>query len=281
MKTKTNEKSITPEDENLISPVGPVEQNIYEQFYLEDLDLIKAVPLDALHTTSTPFGKYVGEAETLHSNAKVHFDRLATRGFTTEKLTLLHRRTGATRIAIINFQLETKTVTNEWKAKKTYAFDFRDTLLTDIKFACRERSDLSEILKDITKGASIDDMIHDLFELAKLGESVSDELKAINFDSALLSEAKQLSTELNDVRSISKATSAIHAESRIIKDQAMTLLARSVHEIHEYAQYVFKKEPAIADLFKSQYNKNRYSKAKKAKEEVIDTSEDTSADSAG
>ncbi len=253
----------------------------YEAYYAELLPEIIQVPHDAFVTNlSMPIDEYIKEAEQLKVIVNRTMDGLKARKFKDETLTALIKRTGATRIAQINMQLEIKNKNSLWKQKQPVAFDLRDTLLAEFKFACRDIPERIEILKDISKGATISDMIHDLYELAKFGETVLSELEDIAFDMDLIAIAKDLSEELGEIQVSAKLDRNIMTESRIIREQAVVLLHESVTAIKAYGEFVFRKDPKTADLFKSAYLRTQYTKTKKQKEEATDTSPDEASENA-
>ncbi len=68
---------------------------------------------------------------------------------------------------------------------------------------------------------------------------------------------------IHDLYELAKFDRNIMTESRIIREQAVVLLHESVTAIKAYGEFVFRKDPTTADLFKSAYLRTQYTKTKK------------------
>ncbi len=240
----------------------------YEIIYNKDIDLIRAVNTKELFHPSIPYDKYIEEGEALQFTANEYVSRLEEHGFQPTEIPLLHRRAGSARVAQVSFELSAKTANTtkeKWKTAGTTAFTMRDGLIKAFKFACRKAPLHLTIIKEIAEGATIADMINDLYKLGTYGEQISEELQAIKFDFTKLLAAKELSTELAVLKQAAAMEQRSNDDTRIIRDQAVTLLHESVNDIRDCAKYAFEDEPKISILFTSAYGRAQYQKLKKEK----------------
>ncbi|MGL1887240.1 MAG: hypothetical protein OCD76_12070 [Reichenbachiella sp.] len=133
----------------------------------------------------------------------------------------LEKLTGAARIALSNMHIDSGTDTATWKEISSEAFELRDELLIEFKYACTDVPKKIEILKEISKGSTISDMIQELFDLATLSETILPELEATNFPMELLTRTNELSEVLGTMQISAKLDRSNNSESRIIRDQAV------------------------------------------------------------
>ncbi len=248
----------------------------YEIIYNEDIDLIRSVNTKELFHPSIPHDKYIEEGEALQFTANEYVSRLEEHGFQPTEIPLLHRRAGSARVAQVAFELSAKTANKtkeKWKTAGATAFAMRDGLIKAFRFACRKAPLHLTIIKEIAEGATIADMINDLYKLGTYGQQISEELQAIKFDFTKLLAAKELSTELAVLKQAAAMEQRSNDSTRIIRDQAVTLLHESVNDIRDCAKYAFEDEPKISILFTSAYGRAQYQKLKKEKNQKSDTIE--------
>ncbi len=261
-----NEETLNPLTGVVNSPTETTSTDIsYDRYYQEDLAIIQAVDSTTLRKPTIRMDIYIGEAEGLIEVLDRTKDTLVEHGFDVSDIELLQRRIGCCRVAQV--KLENSLSTSEsnreiWKQRGDYAFKFRTNLLNHLRYACRKNVEKSELLKEIGKGTSINDMIHDLYRLADLGEGSIPELEAIKVELALLTQAKELSIELARLQKAAELDRRVDTETKMIRDQAYTLLDIIVHDIRDLAHYVYKDEPTILKMFLSKYMRKKNSSYK-------------------
>ncbi|MGL1937128.1 MAG: hypothetical protein OCD01_19020 [Fibrobacterales bacterium] len=275
-KTENTPTLVNETSNTLVAPEVTITK--YEEYYAELLPEILAVPRDSFAIVNMTIDTYLKEAEQLREIVKRNIEPLRARNYKDADTIALTKLTGAARIAQSNMHIDTGSNEVTWKEIAPEAFELRDTLLTEFKYACQKAPKKIEVLKKISKGTNISDMIQDLFDLARLSETILPELEATNFPTALLARTKEISEELGPMQMSAKIDRSNSKESRVIRDQAITLLNTTVVKIRTCAEFVFKKEPKILALFKSEHQRTQYSRTKKSKEEVINTATNTESD---
>lgn len=154
----------------------------------------------------------------------------------------------------------------EWNEKSPAAYDLRDQLLHDFRFAYRKNPELSNRVRQIAEGTGHADMLQDLNDLAELGKANTALLTAIGFDSAKLDVA---TTSAEMAKLLSRATTVRvdNNQARIIRDQAFTHLKDAIDEIRACGQYVFWRNNQRYKGYVSQYYK-RISRSRNTDQET-------------
>ncbi|MGL1904036.1 MAG: hypothetical protein OCC49_18015 [Fibrobacterales bacterium] len=237
----------------------------YERFYDEELEAIQAI--EKIYSSGMIADRYISEGESLFKVVDHTMDSLLTRGFDAPLQIQLIRRLGAARIANSNLKLSIEEG-NAWSLKKPEAKELRDTLYDYLKFASHNKSEKMAILKNISKGFTISDMIQDLMDLSRMGENMTEELQELRYDITNLAKAKILSVELNGIRTAAQLDR--YSKYRVICDQAITHLSETVEEIRRWARFVFKHDKKTLDTFLSEYKRKQYNSLKAKKKKIID-----------
>ncbi len=165
---------------------------------------IQAIPDEQTKSPNVPVDIYLQEAENCTQWVQVDKEMLTNAGLDWSLVEDLQARTGALREAQSLWNKERfmrEEAGNEWKVKSPEAYDLRNTLLHDFRFAYRKESDLLNRVSAIAEGSGHADMIQDLNDLATLGKDHTTLLEKINFDLTLLDKTAVLAGEMADLLS--------------------------------------------------------------------------------
>ncbi|MCU0289537.1 MAG: hypothetical protein MUF15_24475 [Acidobacteria bacterium] len=183
------------------------------------------------------------EANTLYHWARQDKETLIARGLSWELVEDLVVRQEALSEAeaLWNTQWQNRTaVYEEWNTASALAYELRDQLAADFRFAFRNHPDLLSILKRISTKKHHPTMLQDLNDLSHLGKMNRLLLEAIGFDTALLEKAAQTSSDLAALLAKTNAVIGKLCEVKKIRDQAYTYLKEAVDEIRRTGQFVFR-----------------------------------------
>lgn len=142
-----------------------------------------------------------------------------------------------------------------WKEESPKAYELRDDLLDDFRYAFRKRKDLLGRVKEIYNGNGDADMIQDLSDLSVLGKSNTEELIAAKFKMKNLNIAAELSNNLAEMLAKANGATLENSKAKVMRDKAFTHLKEATDEVREAGKYVFKKDPVRYRGYISRYNK--------------------------
>lgn len=234
-----------------------------DQQDLEDhLDVIKAIPEEEIKQCDMPVGIYLHECENLHTRAKADLAFLTAVGMTAELLAKLLPYTGALRTAQSNWE-ELNTVREEakktWKAEWPAFIEFRKELIDHMDFAYRNDEALLKKLAAIKEGDSQADAIQDMANLSVLGKANLEPLEAINFDVTLVDKAAEEADKMAGLLGAVNGHMYVDDKTKVIRDQAYTLLKPVVDEIRNYGRFVFRKNNEHVRSYSSKYSRDKSS----------------------
>ena len=227
--------------------------------YNELLPVLKAMkPADVL-TPNIPIDVFVQEAENLYHWCLDDQQALTKVGLDWNLATTLPSRAGACREAQSLWNKERNTreeAEQAWKEQAPAAFDLRDQLLHDFRFAFRKSEGLLKRVDEIAQGDTNSDMIQDLNDLATLGKANTGLLTSISFDLTRLDLAADLSDRMGDLLGATNGERKEVSETMQIRDKAYTYLKQAVDEIRECGKFAFWRNPERFKGYVSNYNKH-------------------------
>ncbi|MGL1936892.1 MAG: hypothetical protein OCD01_17830 [Fibrobacterales bacterium] len=247
--TNTEEKTTTPD-----SFVD------YEIIFKEELKNVKAFERDEYYTPPMRIDVYLKEAEGVYEVLTRRFDRLAKDGFKKAYAEKYYRAIAVARIAHANMNTDTEEALSDkltWKELYPEAKALRERLMDRIIFVTSDNERLSAIAKSISSGQKISDIIQDLLELGKMGESVFEALKEMNVSRDELKRSIELGTILGRIHEASRLDGIANSESRVIRDKAITLLHIELTHIRKWANLVYKHDYSVRKQFFSKYLRQR------------------------
>jgi len=220
------------------------------------IDVIKAIPENQIRIPAIPVNVYLQEAEDLYHWAKDDAAELDKGGITAEMIEELPVRTGACREAQslwFKDHYTSKEAKKLWDKQSPAAYDLRDELLHDFRYAFRDNTQLLGRVSEIADGTGHADMIQDLNDLAVLGRENPDPLAAINFDVTQLDTAAQTADSMAELLAQSNGDQQEGNPAKIIRDRAYTHLKQLVDDIRACGKYVFWKKPEKLVGYSSHY----------------------------
>jgi len=146
-----------------------------------------------------------------------------------------------------------------WKSKSPVFFEFRRDLIEHMDFAYRNDERLLKKLSAIKEGDSQADSIQDMANLSVLGKANLAPLDAINFDVTLLDKAAEDADRMSGALAAVNGHMYVDDESKVIRDQAFTLLKGVVDEIRTYGRFVFRKDADHVKSYSSKYSRDKSS----------------------
>jgi hypothetical protein len=240
--------------------------------YIAKLDLLKSIEEEAISSpTNVPVDVYLQEAENLYHWAGDDRAKLEAIGLDGTLVDDLPVRCGALREAesLWNKKRFTREDAEQtWAEKSPEAYDLRNELLHQMRFAYRDDENLLRKVNDIGEGAGHADMLQDLNDLSVLGKANPLPLTAIAFDLTLLDTAAQKADELASLLGIVTGDRMQYDEKRVIRDQAFSHLKEAVDVIRKFGQFVFWRNEKRKRGYISNYLRYRRMKSKKAAEEA-------------
>lgn len=217
--------------------------------YLEDFEQwkeqIESFPLEDVKLPNKPVDAYVARVEALAVDANEDREALVAAGLDGNLIDQLNPMCGALRYCQAQWMSVYRAreeATIAWQEQAPPAFTYRDELLHHFSFAYRERNDLQKKVMRIREGGSQADMVQDLLELAVLGEKYPEPLTAINFNIEELQQARTLSHSLSELLAAANGAADESNATKVLRDQAYSLLFQKESTIREYGRYVFWKD---------------------------------------
>ncbi|WP_096084686.1 hypothetical protein [Agaribacterium haliotis] len=131
----------------------------------------------------------------------------------------------------------------QWAEQQQNAYDMRDNLLRNFRYAFRKHQDLLGRVSHIADGNSHADMIQDLSTLAALGRQHSEALQAINFDLARLDQAATTADKIATLLAKANGDKLGGSSGRELHDKAYTYLKEIVDEVRACGKYALYKQP--------------------------------------
>ncbi|MEW7277471.1 hypothetical protein ABW636_02615 [Aquimarina sp. 2201CG1-2-11] len=214
--------------------------------YDAKLAVLEALPLAIVKPPKTPIDAYLQEAEDQYVWALEDKATLKSKGLDWDLVADLPQRAGAARHAQSVWIAERygqEEATKTWKEQSPIAYEFRNDLLADLRFAYRKRADLTARVREIAGGESDADMIQDLSDISALGKANPEELALTNFDMKLLDQAADRSGELAELLAQVNGSKLDNSKAKEMRDRAYTHLKEAMNEIRETGKYAFRKNP--------------------------------------
>ena len=220
---------------------------------------LQAIPATEVILPTTPVDVSLQEAEDLYSWAIEDQAALEAKGIPWETTVVdIPVRAGALRYAQSEWMKERfgrEEAIKVWKEESPRAYEMRNDLIADFRFAYRKNENVLARVRTIAEGTGDADMIQDLSDISVLGNANTAELEAINFDLAQLDLAAQRADELAELLAKANGAQLENASAKDIRDRAYTHLKEAVDELRDFGKYVFRKDPNRYKGYISRYKK--------------------------
>ena len=208
----------------------------------EKKEAINAILNDQVELPTIPVDNYLQEAENLYHWSLDDAEKLNMVGITTKMIEDLPVRTGACRYAQSMWfkdRFSQEEAQKQWKIQSPEAYDLRDELIHDFRFAYRKDSLLLGRISAIAEGNGHADMIQDLSDLSVLGKANLEPLQVIGLNVVKLDKAAVTSDAMADLLATANGDKAEQNATKMLRDKAFTYLKELVDEIREAGKYVF------------------------------------------
>lgn len=246
----------------------------------EELDqkteALLAIPREEIATPYMPVDIFIKESEFQAQVAKEDREKLLAVGMDARYLDEIDVRVGALREAQSRWNkeyTEQEEAQKLWNEKSEDAYDLRDELLRDMRYAYRKDEALLDQVSNITEGYGHADMIQDLNDLAVLGKANTGPLQAINLDMSKLDSASAMANEMGELLGKANGGQLSDNEAKLLRDRAYTHLKEAIDEIRATGKYVFADNDRRLKGYSSDYlrRKNRQSSSNDADEQMTST----------
>ena len=212
----------------------------------KQLDTLKGIDNNEVRQPGMPVSAFIKECESLYAWCQADKQGLITHGLEWQRVELLPSCLGALRLLQSKWNVEhnkEQEALKTWNAKLPAAFDLRNTLLHDFRYAYRNDPEIMGLIVSIAHGSSHTDVIQNLNDLAVLGKENPAPLVAINFDTGMLVVAVSTADMLNELLSLINGDHGEQSETRLLRDKAYSLCKSIMDEIRVCGQYVFWHNP--------------------------------------
>lgn len=219
---------------------------------------INTFPENKIKKPNMPIDVFLQEVENIVKWVEDDKEKLESAGLDWTLVTELPTWAGALREAQSLWFKERFTreeAEKEWKEKVPEAYDLRNKLIHDFRFAFRNNDDLLNRVSAIADGTGHADMIQDLNDLSVLGKDNTELLTAINFDLSQLDDAAAMAEEMSTLLSQVNVDRTKLNEDKLIRDKAYTLTKTSLDEIRACGQYLFWRDKDRLKGYASEYHR--------------------------
>ncbi|WP_143273569.1 hypothetical protein [Aquimarina sp. MAR_2010_214] len=221
--------------------------------------LLESLPQEEVKSPTIPVDVFMQEAENLFVWAEEDKETLLTRGLDWQTYAEdLPTRTGACRYAQAVWMKERysqEEAAKAWREESPKAYEFRNDLLADLRFAFRKRLDLLARVRAIADGEGDADMIQDLMDISVLGKANIVELEKAKYDLRNFDIAAQQSDALAELLAKANGATLDNSKAKEIRDRAYTHLKEAIDELRETGKYAFRKDPERYKGYISRYKR--------------------------
>ncbi len=234
-----------------------------KQDYDACYDAFMAIPDEEVKVPDMPVDAALQENENLYYWSLDDKTELMGAGLPEETIDALPIRNGACRVAQSLWERERYTpqdAQKEWQERSPAAYELRDRLLHDYRYAFRNNEQLLGRVTAIAEGYGDADMIQDLSDLSALGEKNPEPLQLINFDVTLLGTASAWADELAVILARANGEKEVDNAVKITRDRAYTYMQQAANEVKNCGRYVFWKNEARLKGYRNKY-KNKKNKS--------------------
>jgi hypothetical protein len=227
--------------------------------YDAKLVVLEALPQEEVKSPRIPIDVFMQESENLFVWAKEDKKALIAKGLDWQIYGEdLPTRTGACRYSQAVWMKERysqEEAAKAWKENSFKAYEFRNDLLADLRFAFRKRLDLLARVRTIADGEGDADMIQDLMDISVLGKANATELEKARYDLRNFDIAAQKSDTLAELLAKANGATLDNSMAKEIRDRAYTHLKKAIDELRETGKYVFRKNPERYKGYISRYKR--------------------------
>jgi len=236
-----------------------------ESDLITKLDTISDIDEKDVKQPGMPVSIFIKEGEDLYDWCLADKEVLVAKGLEWEMVEDLPSCLGALREVQTKWNAELNSreeADKSWDEKAPAAYDLRDMLLHDFRYAYRTQYDILGHIAVIAEGSGHSDLIRDLNDLAVLGKENPAALVAINFDRDLLGVAAKTADILNELLAIVNGDRREQSEAKTLRDKAYTLCKGMIDEIRACGQYAFWRSPERVKGYTSAHTRKMHGQNK-------------------
>jgi len=161
----------------------------------------------------------------------------------------------------------------QWAELSPEAYELRNEILHAFYYAFRETPEVYARVQDLAQNTGDEDMILDLNTEFHIGENNKELLAAIGFDMAKLDKAAETAEQMQKLLAQARGLTPAYNETKRVRDQAYTLLKKSVDKVRACGQYVFYRNPDRYCGYSSNYLRTHRSKKSEQTTETVSSTQ--------
>jgi hypothetical protein len=230
------------------------------------LPILEALPATDVKEPGSPVPILLQEANDLRTYIEeTHVrERLVAVGLPKAEITALPRAIDGLRDAQSAWVVvRDRSKSGAQQQREERASEMRSDIVASLRWNLRGNRVAQAVLDAIMEGDGVEDLTQDLADLAALTDKHADAFESDEtFDPQERAEAaRSMASELE--AGVSEARmDRTQVSARDLRDRAATYLAARMVEIRDAGRYAFRKEPAIAAKFGSEYGRKKARKSR-------------------
>ncbi len=225
----------------------------------EDLNVLRddlmQLPAEEVKDPSIPVDIAIQESENLYSWCIPDKGKFLKLSLTEDFLSSLLIRGGAlreTESLWVAKRDEVEGAQEAWIKDSKSAYQLRDQILHDFRYAYRKSENIMKKLRKIGSGNGHADMIQDLNDLSVIGREYFEPLNKIDYDMSLLERASVTADNMG--RSLAEANAEDgYNEALDLRNRAFAYLKVVVDEVRAAGKYIFWKNEEKLKGYRSEY----------------------------
>ncbi|WP_075590404.1 hypothetical protein [Labilibacter marinus] len=224
-----------------------------------------AIPRKEIKRLGMPYDTFLQESSELIQWAKQDAEQLQQVGFESSKLLqaeILLELAKEEHTRYANKSKYPKQSVSNWEADKKRGVELVKKLMHVFKFAFRHDKEKLGSISYIKQPYAKFEIRSHLDFLTLIGRKSIPLLSAVNFDIALLDEAKQLAEEITESHARMNSDTLVNFD-KLKRDQLIYLLKNKLKELRACGKYVFKSKPNRLKGYQSNYVKVQNNKRRK------------------
>ncbi|TLX76631.1 hypothetical protein E9993_07015 [Labilibacter sediminis] len=219
----------------------------------------EAVKEEEVKLPNIPIDVLCAESDHLVIEATKDKDALIAKGLDWNLVDELTTLTGALRYCQAQWMSEYQArqeAPKQWSELSPEAYDLRNELLHHFTYGYRDDKNILKKVSRIRQGSGHADMIQDLLELSVLAQNNPEPLVMINYDVRLNDKAISTSAQMANLLALVNGSKDESSQTKLLRDQAFTLLSEKMNTIRECGRYVFWRNEERREKYASDYHRD-------------------------
>lgn len=236
------------------------------EHYAQMLSTLVAIGPQEIASLNMPAAEAIQEGYRVTQLVEQHYERLLATGVGAELLDSMYGRAAAYAHSVATvdgYVTQSGVDTEVWKEIKARGYGIRRRLLIQLRYACRQDTQLLEILDGIAAGRGDMDMVRDLLGLYEFARAHRVLVEGVGGDMVIIEQVLTTHNELRHLDARISTTRKQMDEAARIASQAWTYLWKGLTEVYAAGRYAFMDEPDIEAMFYVEYLKQKNSGAQR------------------